>query len=87
LLELSPDDVFRMNEERERLESSLHTTIDNKSAIQKRVWEAEDSLRCKVQALEDSGRSYTSIAEDLKILPKTARNSRNLDLSIDVDVR
>ena len=48
LIELSPDDVRRMLEERERLESTLQTVIDTKTATQKKVWESEDKLREKV---------------------------------------
>ena len=48
LIELSPDDVRRMLEERERLESTLQTVIDTKTATKKKVWESEDKLREKV---------------------------------------
>ena len=37
-----------MLEERERLESTLQTVIDTKTATQKKVWESEDKLREKV---------------------------------------
>jgi predicted nucleic acid-binding Zn-ribbon protein len=74
-------------EERERLENTLESTIEGKTATQKRVWEAEDKLRERVQALEDSGRNYYAVAEDLKLVPKTARNAHNRDLTIEIDIR
>lgn len=41
-------------------------------------------LRDKVQALEDSVRAYHSIAEDMKMIPVTARNSRGENLVIEL---
>jgi hypothetical protein len=45
------------------------------------------ALRDRVQGLEDTVRAYTSIAEDLKLVPHTARNARGKHLSIEIDVR
>lgn len=41
-------------------------------------------LRDKVQALEDTVRAYHSIAEDMKMIPVTARNSRGENLVIEL---
>ncbi len=76
-----------MMEERERLEVALQTATVLKTNTRKRVWEAEDTLRDKVTALEDAGRSYYSIAEDLKLVPRNARNAHNKDLSLEIDTR
>jgi len=45
------------------------------------------NLRDRVQALEDAARAYTAVAEDLKLVPTTARYARGRYLSVDVDVR
>jgi kinetochore protein NDC80 len=76
-----------MMEERERLESSLQSIMTLKTATQKRVWDAEDELRSKVSMLEESERRYASLAEELKLIPKTARNANSKDLSIEIDTR
>lgn len=74
-------------EEKDRIESALQATVESKTQLQKRVWEAEDRLRESVQTLDESGRRYTSIAEDLKLIPKTAHNAAGRDFSIEIDIR
>ena len=86
-IELSPDDVRRMMEEKERIETALQSTVDSKTQLQKRVWEAEDKLRESVQLLDESGRRYNTIAEDLKLVPKSAHNAAGRDFSIEIDIR
>ena len=39
------------------------------------------------QALEDSARAYNSVAEDLKVVPCTAKYARGRNLSMNVDVK
>eukprot|EP01038_Epipyxis_sp_PR26KG_P016094 gene16094-21870_t len=85
--ELSSEDVLNMIAERERLEETQQITSENRQNLQRKIWELEMILRDKVQCLEDTARAYHSIAEGLKIIPKTARNSRGEDLSIEIDIR
>lgn len=85
--ELSPEDVKHMIKNREQLELAQQQASENRQALQRRVWDMEMGLRDGVQALEDSARSYNSAAEDLKLVPQSARNSRGKNLSIDVDKR
>ena len=44
-------------------------------------------LRDKVQGLDDAAKKYNSVAEDLKLIPHTARNARGKRLDIEIDVR
>ena len=44
-------------------------------------------LRDRVQALEDSARAYNTVAEDLKVVPYTAKYARGRNLSMNVDVK
>lgn len=44
------------------------------------------ALRDKVQVLEDTVRAYHGIAEDMKMIPQSARNSRGENLVIDMDI-
>jgi SMC interacting uncharacterized protein involved in chromosome segregation len=40
-----------------------------------------------VQNLDDSAKKYNSTAEDLKLIPHTARNANGKNLAIDIDIR
>jgi hypothetical protein len=44
------------------------------------------ALRDRVQALEDSAKAYNAIAEDLKLVPHTAKNAHGLHYGLAVDV-
>ena len=85
--ELSPEDVSNMVNERQRLEDAQQGASENRQLLQKKIWELEMTLRDKVQALEDSVKAYHSVAEDLKLMPQTARNARGMDLAIQIDIR
>ena len=84
--ELSPEDVRSMVAERERLEEAQRLASEGRQAVQRRVWEAEMGLRDRVQALEDSAKAYNAIAEDLKLVPHTAKNAHGLHYGLAVDV-
>lgn len=85
--EISPEDVANMMQEKERLEEAHRVASDVRQNMQKRIWELEMSLRDKVQLLEDTVRAYHTIAEDLKMVPASARNARGEDLAIEIDTR
>lgn len=85
--ELSPDDVRRLSEEREHIESALGAAQDNRIDLEKKVHEAEKLLRSKVLDLEEVMRMYSSLGEDLQILPETARNSQGKNLALNIDTR
>ncbi len=85
--EISPEDVANMMQEKERLEEAHRVASEHRQNMQKRIWELEMALRDKVQLLEDTVRAYHTIAEDLKMVPATARNARGEDLSIEIDTR
>lgn len=85
--EISPEDVKRMIAERERLTAAQLEASENRQALQRKLWETEIVLRDRVQNLDDIARAYTSIAEDLKLVPHTARNARGKHLNIEIDNR
>ena len=80
--ELSPEDVKRIVEKREKLEEALSAATKNKEEGTAKAWELETELRDKVQVLDDSARRYNQIAEDLKLLPHTARNARGRNFGV-----
>lgn len=84
--ELSPEDVRSMVAERERLEEAQRLASEHRQAVQRRVMETETALRDRVQALEDSARAYNSIAEDLKLVPHTAKNAHGKHYALEVNV-
>jgi kinetochore protein NDC80 len=85
--ELSPEDVRRLCEEREHLESALGTAQASKASLESRVQDAEKQLRCKVMDLQDVMKAYSSLGEDLQLLPLTARNAQGRDLALHFDTR
>ena len=85
--ELSPEDVKRMNLQKEQLESSMLQASEYKYVQQEKVREYENNLRLAVEKLNDTARSYNMIAEDLKLIPITARNSKNRQFEIIVDIK
>ena len=85
--ELSPEDVKRMMSERDQLQQAQGQASENRQVLQRRVWESEMALRDRVQALEDSSKAYNGMAEDLKLVPHTARQAKGRNLSLEVDVR
>ena len=84
--ELSPEDVRSMVAERERLEEAQRLASEHRQAVQRRVMETETALRDRVQALEDSARAYNGIAEDLKLVPHTAKNAHGKHYALEVNV-
>eukprot|EP00602_Paraphysomonas_sp_CaronLab_P003663 CAMPEP_0185030192 /NCGR_PEP_ID=MMETSP1103-20130426/16992_1 /TAXON_ID=36769 /ORGANISM="Paraphysomonas bandaiensis, Strain Caron Lab Isolate" /LENGTH=701 /DNA_ID=CAMNT_0027565207 /DNA_START=115 /DNA_END=2223 /DNA_ORIENTATION=- len=87
--ELSPEDVRRMSEERERLQAALESTSEASSTLQKKVWDAEVALRDKVQALEEAVRLFNSMAEDLdlKAIEDAVEGADSSKIKIDIDIR
>ena len=85
--ELSPEDVRRLSEEREHIESALSSAQESRGELEQKVHEAEKLLRSKVLDLEDVMRSYRSMGEDLQLIPESARNSQGKNLNLDIDTR
>lgn len=86
--ELSLEDINRMTEEQRRLEAELAALCETKPMVQKRVWDAENSLRDRVTALEEAAARYTALAEDLMLLPENAKNAPpETDLRIEINIR
>jgi kinetochore protein NDC80 len=85
--EISPEDIINMINERERLEEAQRSASEHRQGLQRKIWELEMTLRDKVASLEDTVKAYHSIAEDLKMIPSTARNARGENLMIEIDIR
>ncbi len=85
--ELSPEDVRRLCDEREHIESALSSAQISRSNLESRVHEAERLLRSKVLDLEEVMRTYAVLGEDLQLLPRSARNAQGKDLALDIDTR
>jgi kinetochore protein NDC80 len=83
--EISPEDVKKMVAERESLEAAQLELSEQRQLLNKKVWEIEINFRDRLQNLVDVSRAYTSIAEDLKLVPHTARNARGKHLKIEID--
>lgn len=85
--ELSPEDVSHMIAERERLREAQQIASENRQNHQRKIKEMEMALRDNVHQLEESVGMYHKLAEDLKLIPHTARNARGENLAIELDTR
>lgn len=85
--ELSPEDVLRMTERKDKLQEQLEAAGEAKSMAARKTWEAEMSLREKIMALDASCGTYNTLAEELKLAPHTAKFARGKNLSIEIDIR
>ena len=84
---LSAEDVLMMMEEKQRLQAALEAASEARAVMQRRVWEAERSLRVKVSQLEDAALKYAAAAEDLQQAPPVARLLKGHKISLHIDVR
>lgn len=84
--EISVEDIENMKKEKFKLEEARRQTSEFRQAMNDRIWELEVILRDEVQALEDTVRSYHAIAESLKLVPQSAKNSRGENLVIEIDI-
>lgn len=78
--ELSPEDVLRMTERKDKLQEQLEAAGEAKSMAARKTWEAEMSLREKIMALDASCGTYNTLAEELKLAPHTAKFARGKNL-------
>ena len=85
--EMKPEDVAILVAERERLENAQQRASEKRQAIQRKAWESETKLRDGVVEVEDTVRAYNSIAEDLKLVPATARNAKGRHFALEVNSR
>jgi kinetochore protein NDC80 len=85
--ELTPEDIRNMVAEKQRLEEAQYAASEIRQQLQRKVWETETELRDKVNALEDSARAYNAIADDLKLIPSTAKNAHGKQLAIEIDIK
>ena len=83
--EMKPEDVAILVAERERLESAQQRASEKRQQIQRKAWESETKLRDGVVEVEDAVRAYNSIAEDLKLVPATARNAKGRLFALEVN--
>jgi kinetochore protein NDC80 len=85
--EISPEDVIHMVNEQHRLQDALSQASQHRLNLEKKCVEIELALRDQVVHLEESVRMYHSLATDLKLIPKTAKNAKNENLTIELDVK
>ena len=85
--DLSPEDVLNLVNERKRLEDANIQAFESRHIILNSIKELETNLRNNVLILEENVKKYHILAENLKLIPLNARNSRGLDLTIEIDIR
>lgn len=85
--EISPEDVRRMLADHERIEAQLREAAQLKSAALEKLRQTQEQMVARLNALGDATREYNRTAEELKLVPVTARNSRGRNLLLEVDLK
>jgi len=85
--EISPEDVRRMLADHERIEAQLREAGQMKSLSLEKLRQTQEQMVARLNALGDATREYNRTAEELKLVPVTARNSRGRNLLLEVDLK
>lgn len=85
--EISPEDVRRMLADHERIEAQLRDASQLKSVSLEKLRQTQEQMVARLNALGDATREYNRTAEELKLVPVTARNSRGRNLLLEVDLK
>jgi kinetochore protein NDC80 len=84
--ELSAEDVSKLVSQKRTLEQAQQRASEHRQAIQKRAWDGETKLRDKHQELIDLAHAYNTVAEELKLIPMTAKNAKGRKFKIEVNI-
>ena len=83
--EMKPEDVEIMMAERARIEENQKKASERRIEVKNKAWLCENKLRDAVQGVEYASSVYNSMAQDLQVVPATARNARGRDFSLVID--
>lgn len=83
--EFSVADVAHLQSELTRLKSQLHTTTERRNESQSILWELEQQVATRLEALEESLSQYRNSAVRLKIMPISAKHAMGLCVNVTLD--
>ena len=79
---MSPEDIDRLNSEKEHLSKSLESLNETREELNKSVWDREMSLQKKIDVVEKTVQQYHTIGEQLGMIPLDAKNSSGINFEI-----
>jgi len=79
---MSVGDVQRLQHDKVTMDDHLQRISDEKEAMDKELWETELAVKNALDEVEDGVRTYTKKAEELKIIPSSAKMADGVDFSL-----
>lgn len=80
--EMSIGDVQRLQHDKVTMDENLQRIQDEKAAMEKELWDLEMATKNEIDELEEGVKAYQRRAEQLKIVPASAKLADGVDLSI-----
>lgn len=80
--DICPEDIDRMNSEKEQLVKALGSLTQLKEETSKLFWEREMLVQKKIDSIEKLVQEYNFAAERIGLIPKDAPNSNNMDFEL-----
>lgn len=80
--DICPEDIDRMNADKEQLLKSLESLNQAKEEASRVFWERELLVQKKLDAVEKYVQEYNYAGEQLAIIPKEATNAKGLELEL-----
>ena len=84
--DVSPEDVDRMNAEKQRLDQNLESLIAMKEELTKVCWERDNVCKQKDSQIEKTVQEYNYLGEAISIIPTAAKNSNGLNFELIADL-
>lgn len=80
--EMSVGDVQQLQHKKVTMDDNLQRINDEKESMDKELWDTELAVKNVTDELEDSVRVYSKKAEELKIVPSSAKMADGVDFSL-----
>jgi SMC interacting uncharacterized protein involved in chromosome segregation len=71
-----------MLQEKKRLDDNLAQASEHRQHLQRKIWEREQETTQRMDELGQVARGYSELAEDLGLIPVTARNANGINYEL-----
>lgn len=79
---ICPEDIDKMNAEKEQLLKTLNTISSSKEEISRLFWEREVQVQRKIDELEKLSQEFNLTAEKIGLIPSTAINAHGKEFQL-----
>lgn len=79
---ICPEDIDKMNAEKEQLLKALSTISSSKEEVSRLFWEREVQVQRKIDELEKLAQEFNMIAEKIGLIPSTAVNAHGKEFQL-----